>query len=59
MTRITDPRIGHWGYWRDDARVLREFSRHGRTRVRIRVHPPVTPPPPPGPCAFDWATRGA
>lgn len=33
-TRITDPRIGHWGYWRDDA-----FKRRDGFRIRIRVLP--------------------
>jgi len=34
MTHITDPRIGHWGYWRDDTRKGTD-----RTRIRIRVLP--------------------
>jgi hypothetical protein len=37
--RIRDPRIGHWGPWRDDPRLLRERSRHGKTRIRLRVLP--------------------
>lgn len=53
-TRIIDPRIGHWGYWRDDERVLAERSRRGRVRIRIRVHPPTMPPSPPGPSGIPW-----
>jgi hypothetical protein len=32
--RITDPRIGHWGYWRDDYRKGTDT-----TRIRVRVLP--------------------